>query len=51
MKTKLSLSALLFVGFVIAITVIQSAAAEDPRVKRGGSALGRLTRTLFKERR
>ena len=39
MKTKLSLSVLLLVGFVISITVIQSAAAEDPRVKMGLAAL------------
>ena len=39
MKTKLSLSVLLLVGFVISITVIQSAEAEDPRVKMGLAAL------------
>ena len=39
MKTKLSVSVLLFVGFVISITVIQSAVAEDSRVKMGLVAL------------
>ncbi len=39
MKTKLSLFGLLLVGFVISITVIQSAAAEDARVKMGLVAL------------
>ena len=39
MKTKLSLSVLLLVGFVISITVIQSAEAEDARVKMGLVAL------------
>ena len=39
MKTKLSVSVLFFVGFVISITVIQSAVAEDPRVKMGLAAL------------
>ena len=39
MKTKLSLSVLLLVGFVISITVIQLAAAEDPREKMGLAAL------------
>ena len=39
MKTKLSLSFLLLVGFVISITTIQSAEAEDPRVKMGLAAL------------
>ena len=39
MKTKLSLSVLLLVGFVVTITMIQSAAAEDPREKMGLAAL------------
>ena len=39
MKTKLSLSVLLLVGLVISITVIQSAEAEDARVKMGLAAL------------
>ena len=39
MKTKLSLSVLLLVGLVIFITVIQSAEAEDARVKMGLAAL------------
>ena len=39
MRTKLSVSALLLVGFVISITVIQSVGAEDPRVKMGLAAL------------
>ena len=39
MKTKLSVSVLLFVGFVISILVIKSAVAEDPRVKMGLAAL------------
>ena len=39
MKTKLCLSFLLLVGFVISITVIQSTEAEDPRVKMGLAAL------------
>ena len=39
MKTKLSLSVLLLVGLVISITVIQSAEAEEPRVKMGLAAL------------
>ena len=39
MKTKLFLSVLLLVGLVISITVIQSAEAEDARVKMGLAAL------------
>ena len=39
MKTKLSLSVLLLVGFVVSITVILSAEAEDPREKMGLAAL------------
>ena len=39
MKTKLSLSVLLLVGFVISITVIQSAEAADAREKMGLAAL------------
>ena len=39
MKTKLSLSVLLLVSFVISIMVIQTAAAEDSRVKMGLVAL------------
>ena len=35
MKTQLSVSVLLLVGFVISIMVIQSAEAEDPRGKNG----------------
>ncbi len=39
MQTKLCLSVLLLVGFVVTITMIQSAAAEDPREKMGLAAL------------
>lgn len=39
MKTRLLLSVLLLVGFVVSITVILSAEAEDPRKKMGLAAL------------